>query len=206
MGYTNYPVARPGFIADHNSVSRVSRQVDFDRVPTSFQDADGNKVVKGSKIVSELGSGKVVPRTSTKGTITNLTETGETATATEAGHGREVGDTITVSGAAEAGYNGTWTIASVVDVDNYTFDVGATVADDAGGATVVTPASGILEASAVENSENAGLSGQSMLIGGAVYDELLEDTSEADIATYKTELKAAGLGWYFEKYADDRTS
>jgi hypothetical protein len=204
--YTNYAVSRPGFIADPSSASRVSRQVDFSRVPTSFQDADGNKVVSGATIVSELGSGKVVPRSSTKGTISNLTETGETATATEADHGREVGDTIVVSGAAQAGYNGTWVIASVVDEDSYTFDVGATVADDAGGATVIVPSSGILEASAVENSENAALSGQSMLIGGAVYADLLEDAADNDFETYKTELKAAGIGWYFEKYADNRAS
>lgn len=207
MGYTDYPIARPGFIADPSSASRVSRQVDFSRVPTSFQDTDGNKVVSGATIVAELGSGKVVPRSSTKGSITNLTETGGTATATEADHGREVGDKITISGAAVAAYNGDWVIASVVDADNYTFDgVSGSPADDAGGATVVTPASGILEASAVENADNASLSGQSLLIGGAVYAELLEDAAHADFETYKTELKAAGIGWYFEKYSDDRTS
>lgn len=205
MGYTSHSIARPGFIADHNSISRVSRQVDFDRVPDSFKNADGNKQVKGSIIVAELGSGKVIPRSSTKGSITNLTETGETATATEADHGREVGDEITITGSAEAGYNGTWTIASVPDADSYTFDVGATVADDGGGATVVTAAVGILEATALENSKNAALSGQSMLIEGAVYTELLEDSGDADFETYKTELKAAG-SWWFEKYSDSRSS
>ncbi|MEO9884011.1 MAG: hypothetical protein ABJG33_00095 [Balneola sp.] len=205
MGYTEYSISRAGFIADDNASERVSRQVDFERVPDSYKDGDGNKIVEGSTIVSQLASGKVVPRTSTSGDITNLTETGETATATQADHGYEVGDIVTIEGAAETGYNGTWTIASVPTDDSYTFDVGATVSDDGGGATAHINAVGILETTAAENANSASLSGQSLLIGGVVYGTLLADADDDDFETFKTELKAIS-NWWFEDYADSRAN
>lgn len=206
MSRTTSNVGKPGFILGVNYDANDGRQVDFDRVPASFENADGNKELPGGTVVSELGSGKVVPRSSTKGSITNLTETGETATATEAGHGREVGDEITIEGAGEAGYNGTWTIASVVDADNYTFDVGATVVDDSTGATVYTKASGILLATALEGDDIDAISGYGLVIGGVVFKNLLEEDGNGDFDTWLSELKEAGTGFAFETYSDDRSS
>lgn len=208
MGRTNYQVSRPGFIADAASIARNNgRQIDFNRVPDSYKDGDGNKVVDGSTIVSELGSGKVMPRVDTKASITNLTEDGTgTATATTSSdHGYEVGDEVEISGADVSAYNGTWIVASVPTSTTFTFDgVEGGPVDDTSGATSIIKALGILWGTARENSKNAGYTGQGVIVGGVIYKNLLADHGDSDFATFLSELKAAGTGFVFEDYSDNR--
>ena len=51
-----------------------------------------------------------------------ITVADEVATVTRAAHGLRVEDSLTVSGATPAGLNGNKTVASVIDVDNFTYD------------------------------------------------------------------------------------
>jgi hypothetical protein len=70
------------------------------------------------------------------------------------------------------------------------------------------PAVGLLETDAIEGDQSAALSGYGMLIGGAVYEALLPDATGGPprtlAAAVKTELQAAGTGFAFVKYQDNR--
>lgn len=50
-----------------------------------------------------------------------LSGDGTTSTVTETGHGRSVGQSVLVAGATDTNYNGTVTVASVVDEDTWTY-------------------------------------------------------------------------------------
>jgi hypothetical protein len=70
-------------------------------------------------------------------------------------------------------------------------------------------ATGILETNAVENDRSAALSGHGVIIGGAIYENLLPDATGTPAVlptAYKTELQTAGVGtgFAFEQYADTR--
>lgn len=64
--------------------------------------------------------------------ITGITRVGATATATSVAHGRTTGDSLTIAGADQAEYNGTFTI-TVTGVDTFTYTVVGTPATPATG-------------------------------------------------------------------------
>jgi hypothetical protein len=75
------------------------------------------------------------------GTITlnapGLTEVGNTVTVrTSAAHGRSVGDTVVITGAGNAGYNGTFAVASVPSARSFTYTNPTAGLPAAGGGTV----------------------------------------------------------------------
>lgn len=108
------------------------------------------------------------------------------------------------------------TVAGVsgTNLDGKKFIKAGTVVGDLLGAGKVSPrvvttnpAVGILETDAVEGQEHHALSGYGMLIGGALYEALLPQSSGTPrvlAAAIKTELNAAGTGFAFIKYSDLR--
>lgn len=66
------------------------------------------------------------PNLQTK-TLTNLTGSGTTATATLANHGYAANRYVTISGATPSYYNGTWKIRSVLSSTQFTFDISQTI-------------------------------------------------------------------------------
>lgn len=72
------------------------------------------------------------------------------------------------------------------------------------------PAIGLLETNAYEDDRNAAVTGYGVIIGGAVYENLLPDATGGPPATLpaaiKTELQTAGVGtgFAFFTYADTR--
>lgn len=50
-----------------------------------------------------------------------LTSTGGVATGSSTAHGFSVGDVVVIKGAAEAGYNGSQSIATVADANTFTY-------------------------------------------------------------------------------------
>lgn len=71
--------------------------------------------------------------------VSSMTRSGSTVTVnTTATNALKVGQTVTIAGAVETAYNGNWEIASIVDGDTFTFDIGA--------ATPTTPATGTITA------------------------------------------------------------
>jgi len=66
--------------------------------------------------------------------VTSITRSGTTATVTQTAHGYNVADRIIIAGANESAYNGTFAVASVVDVNTYTYTVTGSPATPATGA------------------------------------------------------------------------
>lgn len=68
-----------------------------------------------------------------------------------------------------------------------------------------SPAIGLLETDATEDSPWAAKSGYGVIIGGAVYETLLPDADNGVLAAaVKAELNAAGTGFAFLAYSDQR--
>lgn len=67
--------------------------------------------------------------------VTSLTRSNSTATATVSNHGLSTGDSATISGANQAQYNGTFEI-TVVDVDTFTYTVTGAPATPATGTII----------------------------------------------------------------------
>ena len=65
-------------------------------------------------------------------TVSTLTSSGTTATATVVGHEKTSGDTVTISGAVEANYNGTFVI-TVLDANSFTYEMQASETSPATG-------------------------------------------------------------------------
>lgn len=73
-------------------------------------------------------------------TLTSLTSSSTTATATKAGHGLVVGQYVTIAGATETAYNGTFRVATVADSSHFTYTMdGAASASPATGTVTATP-------------------------------------------------------------------
>lgn len=200
-----YDVSRIGFVVDPNSiVKNFGRKINWDGVVDT--DSKDNKQIIGGAFVSQKGGG-VVPRKEAEVAITNLTETGGTATVTASGHGLQVGDKVTIEGASVADYNGDYEVASVPDADTFTVDgVTGSPADDGGGATAISKAIGILYEGINQAERERNLAGQAILIGGVIYENLLPDSGDADFDTFKAEAVSAGNGFTWETYSDNRVS
>ncbi len=73
-------------------------------------------------------------------------EHGNTVTiATPSGHTLQVGDTVTISGVAEAGYNGTWTVTAVPTTRSFQYTNPVSGLATSGGGTVALAAPGLTE-------------------------------------------------------------
>lgn len=73
---------------------------------------------------------RALPESPASETITALSQTGGTATATSAGHGRSVGDQVWVI-QADAGYNGNITITGVPNTDDFEYAVDSSLGSPA---------------------------------------------------------------------------
>jgi parallel beta-helix repeat protein len=82
-------------------------------------------------------------------TVTALTQSLTTATATVTGHGYTTGNTITVFGAVPAEYNGSFTI-TVTDADTFTYTHG-------GASGLASPAVGTIQCTKPTNTGDAGI-------------------------------------------------
>jgi hypothetical protein len=214
MGRTTTNTTRPAFVADPGSIDRnTGRQVDWTNVPTTFKNADGNKVILAGTVMSgEVNSdgigdaGKMVPRSAT--TTVTVAVSSNVATATATAHPFKVGDTVYITGANLAYVNGEKTVASVPTANTFTF---AAVGADASATGTITTAwrvCGILETNATENSMTDSLSGYGVIVGGVLFQNLLPDstgTPKVLPAQYKTELDELGPGFYWSTYQDSRS-
>lgn len=90
--------------------------------------------------------------------ITSLTRSGTTATATANAHGFAVGRRVFVSGADQAEYNGLVTIETVPDANTFTYTVSGSPATPATGSIVADPATAVAT-EAVETGPIAALAG-----------------------------------------------
>jgi hypothetical protein len=79
-----------------------------------------------------------LPTTYSALSLASLTRSGTTVTATMANHGFVAGQSVLISGAAQSGYNGTYTITNVT-TNTFTYTVSTTPTSPATGTLLVTP-------------------------------------------------------------------
>jgi hypothetical protein len=144
--------------------TNVSRNSQFfalrhvaDGIETEF-DAGGQQMNAGQVMVTLDGVVQVCDTGGGNGTydykiesadntISNLTSSGTTATATTtAAHGKSVSDPITIAGVAQSEYNGTFTIASVPTSTSFTY----TMASDPGVSPATTASGDVMRFGPVE--------------------------------------------------------
>jgi hypothetical protein len=82
--------------------------------------------------ISGGAAADTIPLTLSK-TITSLTSSGNVATATLTAHGYNVGESVTIAGATPTGYNGTFSIATVPDLNTFTYAIIGPLASPATG-------------------------------------------------------------------------
>jgi len=210
MGWTdNTTINAPGAVVDPASIMMNSgRQVDFTNTPDSYKGADGNKLIPAFTVVSQLASGKVIPRVGNELTVT-VAVASNVATATKTAHGLAAGQQVYISGANLSYVNGIKTIATVPTADTFTFAATGSDATATGTIKAGIVACGMLVSNAVENSKSDSVSGYGIIVGGNLYENLLPDATGTPAVLsdeIKTELANAGTGFYFEQYGDSRTS
>jgi hypothetical protein len=202
-------VSSNGAVVDPQSVVLNSgRQVDWENVDSSFQNAAGNKVIPALQAMSETAAGKLVPRTTTA-TLTSVVVASNVATATRTNHGFSAGETVRISGSSLSYVNGLKTITTVADANTFTFAATGSNATASGTITAVRRATVLLATEAVENNVSDATSGYGCIIGGVFYENLLSDATGTPAVLpddIKEELNATGTGFAFEQYADTRSA
>ena len=212
---TQQNITRPPFVADPKSGVRMpGKQIDWDRIPESYRQGDTATVTVGSAGAAIDDTTVPVDALTVAMPVGTLLDFGGKKTARLTAPAAVGATSITVSALAAALVDN--------DVATYMYGRGAkllkagTVVGNAltsGGAVslrVVTtnPAIGILETDAIEGAEEQGLTGQSIIVGGVFYENLLPEAtgSPAVLASaVKTELNANGSGFAFVQYADNRS-
>jgi hypothetical protein len=209
MGRTTYSPIRPAFVVDPQSLARNSgRQIDWTKVPASYKNTAGVKVLDAGTVLGVTVDGPAVPRAAAQ-TLTSVVVASNVATATLNGHGYKVGDKLTIAGASLAYANGQIVVASVADANTFTYAATGANATATGTITAAYSAQCILETVAVEDSASDSKSGYGCLIGGVLFENRLPDASGTPKvlpSAFKSELNAAGLGFAFEQFADSRAS
>jgi hypothetical protein len=104
--------------------------------------------------------------TSSLDTLTSLTRSGTTVTATFTAHGLEVGDRVRISGAVETDYNGDWVVATVPLTSTFTYEVATTPTSPATGTIT---AQGIATWQHIVDADAAGFWGLCIQIQGVNY-------------------------------------
>lgn len=211
---TSSNAAQPGFIVDRNAMDLNSgRQIDWTNVPSSYQNADGKKLLKAGTAVVERASGKVVPYAGSGSatTLTSVVVASNVATATKTAHGYSVGETVTISGANLSYVNGRVVIATVPTANTFTYAAVGADATATGTIVATRAAVGLLVSNALEGDTQAAMTGYGIYIGGVVYENLLPDASGTPkvlSTALKTDLQYAGntTGWAFVAYADSRAT
>ena len=97
--------------------------------------------------------------------VSTISRTSTTCTVvTTAAHGLDVGDSITISGAGNAAFNGTWSVVSIISSTSFTFSTvsSGTISSVAGGTITVAITNGVNGATL---AATGGLSTQTLTIG-----------------------------------------
>lgn len=125
-------------------------------------------------------------------TITSLTRSTTTATATITSHGYSVNDWILIAGSDQTAYNGLFQVASVVDANNITYTMEADPGTTSGGNP--TAQKGV--ASSIWGDGTIGVGALPTSLGGEVIGRVTNPgsapTTPADMAVFTSDTGAAG--------------
>ncbi len=213
-GWTTYQNSMPTFVVDHNSITRgTGVQIDWSAVPDSFLTGTAYTITLTADADAAAEELTVAALTVDLplGTTLNFTGAGKFAILTAAA---VVGDTtLAVEALPEALDDEDEATYRVSNARVKSIPAGTIMAALASGKVVPRSESGaatatcLLASNAIEGQPYNALTGWGNLLGGVVYDNLLPDYGHADLATWKGELQAAGVGtgFSFRTYADDRS-
>lgn len=213
--WTKNQNSRPGFIADHASVTRGSgRQIDWSRVPDSFKAGKRYTITTSAQANASATSISVtaLPVALPVGTILQFgADEFAQLTAPAA-----VGATsLTVAALAEQIEGGDTATYLVSQSGKKVIPAGTIMAVLSSGKMIprsaVTgseTAACLLASNAEEDAGHNALSGFGDILGCVVYENLLPDYGAGSLSTWKTELQAAGVGTGFawQTYADSRAT
>ncbi len=207
-----YITGRPGFIADHNSiVQNDGRQIDWAGIDETYRQggflvtSPGGAIATATSITVTAVTGPIP-----KGTLLNWTGADKVAVVSaDVAAGATSIPVEALDAAVTAGDT-----AVVPGTGPKMLKAGTAVGDAASTTGKLRPrvassnvAIGLLATNAIENDRSAAQTGYGVIIGGAVYEALLPDAAGSPrvlASGIKTELNAAGTGFAFVLYADDR--
>lgn len=218
MGRTTSHISQPGFVVDNNAMRKNSgRQIDWAHVGEQYRSTPGLAAFTVKVDDADVNAGE------TSFGVDALEGPIPTGTVLEFSDG----SFAKLSAAADAGDTTLTVVALTHDIAN---DATANFAGTAGSGPKVlkagtaigellgsgmisprvastNPATGLLVSTAIEDDPSAALSGHGVYIGGVVYEDLLPDAVDGDLAdAIKTELETAGCTFQYEAYSDDRAS
>lgn len=213
MGRTTTSISRPAFIVDPNSIDRNGgRQIDWTNVAARFYTT---AVVVTTSATASQGA-TAVTVTALPGAIPSGTtlDFGGAKFARLTADAAAGATSLTVAALPTALASGD--TATYVGPNGKRVLPAGTVVGDTLGSGLISPrvastntAIGILETTAVEGETIAALSGYGVIVGGVVFENLLPDATGGPPATLaggiKTELAAAGTGFSFQSYGDNRS-
>jgi hypothetical protein len=215
MARTTYQPARPRFVVDEHSITRLSgRQINWALVGEDRRQTPGQIVTVGAAGAA-IGATSIpvlaLARALNAGTVLDF-GLGKFATVTANAPAGAVA--ITVRAIPTAVVSGD--VATVAGTGAKFLPAGTvigTLLDGTGKASprIVTtnPAVGILETNATDDPKSADSStGYGVIVGGVIFENLLPEatgTPKVLATAVKTELVAAGTGFAFQQYADSRT-
>jgi uncharacterized delta-60 repeat protein/RHS repeat-associated protein len=115
-----------------------------DDLTTSYTyDGDGHMITQTANLPSSKVQTTAYVYGEATQTISSLTHSTTTATASVTGHGYKVGESVTISGANHSEYNGTFVIASVPNANSFTYTMASDPGADASGTITARRATSI---------------------------------------------------------------
>lgn len=215
MGRQTYYVSRLPFVVDPHTLVRTSgRRIDWSKLGESYRP---DTVVATVKLAAGAAQADValvtdpLPVAIPAGTLLHF-GAGEFAKVTaDAAAGAEALTVEAIPTALENDDEATYVVAGSlpkrVAAGSIMAQLSSGLLIPRAAVTGAETSTCILETDAVQDDdEKVGNSGYGCIVGGVLYADLLPDAAHASIATWKTELRAAGTGFVFEDYDDSRAS
>jgi hypothetical protein len=214
MSWTTYYDEVLAFVANEASLVRgPGRQIDWTNVPESFgRSAFAVTTDAQANAAATTISVEALPGALPAGTMLYFGEAGEYARLTAAAAAGATSLTVEALPAQiESGdvayYNPRNGGGKVVPAGTIMAELASGKVIPRSAVTGAETATHILESSAVED-DDVEQAGYGVLVGGAIFSNLLPDSGDANFDTWIGELETAGvgIGWHWATYADDTSS
>lgn len=214
-GWTRYNNSMPGFIADHNSVTRDGGgQIDWSHVPDSFK-AGTKHIVKANGVAAQGATSVTVDALPVDLPVGVTLRFGTDEYATLTAPAVKGATSLAVAALVNAIEDNDEATYLVSESGQKVIPAGTIMAELSGGKMIprstvsgAETATCLLASNAVENGEHNAASGWGRILGGVIYENMLPDFGHANLATWKGELQAAGVGTGFawKTLADTRAA
>lgn len=214
-GWNKYNNSMPGWVADHNSITRDGGgQIDWSRVPASFR-AGKKYTITATAQANAAATSITVAALPIDLPVGTILQFGPDEFAQLTAPAAKGATSLAVAALAAQIENNDTATYLVSESGKKVIPSGTIMAALASGKLIprsaVTgseTATCLLASNAVEDGEHNALTGFGRILGGVVFENLLPDFGHASLGTWKGELQAAGVGtgFAFKTYADTRAA